>query len=84
MVLSSFAKGLNNVQVPLPLNLWHVIGCHELLASMAFDLLGVGKDEVMLRSGGTNSRRVLQCTVVALNTLTGKYFVKNKLRALMS
>jgi hypothetical protein len=80
-VLSSFAKGLNNVQVPLPLNLWHMIGCHELLASMAFDLLGVGKNEVMLRSGGVNSRRVLQCAVVALNTLTGKYFdlVKIKL-----
>ena len=74
LVLSSFAKGLNNVQVPLQLNLWHMIGCHELLASMGFDLLGVGKDEVMLRSGGVNSRRVLQCAVVGLNTLTGKCF----------
>ena len=71
-MLSSFAKGLNNVQVSLQLNLWRMAGCHELLSSMGFDLLGVGKDEVMLRSGGMNSRRVLQCTVVALNTLTGR------------
>ena len=71
-MLSSFAKGLNNVQVSLQLILWRVTGCHELLSSMGFDLLGVGKDEVMLRSGGMNSRRVLQCTAVALNTLTGK------------
>ena len=60
------------MQVPLQLNLWRVTGCHELLASMGFDLLGVGKDEVMLRSGGMNCRRVLQCAVVALNTLTGR------------
>ena len=60
------------MQVPLQLGLWHVVGCHELLSSIGFDLLGVGRDEVMLRSGGINSRRVLQCAVVALNTLTGE------------
>ena len=61
--------------MPLQLKLWRMTGCHELLASMGFDLLGVGKDEVMLRSGGVNSRRALQCAVVALNTLTGKNHV---------
>ena len=61
-----------NVQVPLKLKLWRTLGCHELLASLGFDLVGVGKQEVMLRSGKANSRRALQCTVQALCALTGK------------
>lgn len=69
-VLSCFAQGMNNVQVPLKLKLWRTIGCHELLASLGFDLIGVGKDEVMLRSGKANSRRAVQCTVQALCALT--------------
>lgn len=64
---------MNNVQVPLNLKLWRTSGCHELLASLGFDLIGVGKDEVMLRSGKTNSRRAVQCTVQALCALTGKH-----------
>lgn len=72
-MLSSFSKGLNNVPVTILLDFWHVTGCHELLSSMGFVLLGVGKNEVMLRSGGTNSKRVLQCAVVALNALSGKF-----------
>ena len=71
-VLSCFAQGMNNVQVPLNLKLWRTTGCHELLASLGFDLIGVGKDEVMLRSGKANSRRAVQCTVQALCALTGK------------
>lgn len=69
-VLSCFAQGMNNVQVPLNLKLWRTSGCHELLASLGFDLIGVGKDEVMLRSGKANSRRAVQCTVQALCALT--------------
>ncbi|KAL9981109.1 hypothetical protein ACROYT_G009772 [Oculina patagonica] len=69
-VLSCFAQAMNNVQVPLNLKLWRTSGCHELLASLGFDLIGVGKDEVMLRSGKTNSRRAVQCTVQALCALT--------------
>lgn len=72
-VLSCFAQGMNNVQVPLNLKLWRTSGCHELLASLGFDLIGVGKDEVMLRSGKANSRRAVQCTVQALCALTGKH-----------
>ena len=64
---------MNNVQVPLNLKLWRTSGCHELLASLGFDLIGVGKDEVMLRSGKANSRRAVQCTVQALCALTGKH-----------
>ena len=43
--------------------------------SLGFDLIGVGKDEVMLRSGKTNSRRAVQCTVQALCALTGKHLI---------
>ena len=72
-VLSCFTQGMNNVQVPLNLKLWRTVGCHELLASLGFDLIGVGKEEVMLRSGKANSRRAIQCTVQALCALTGEY-----------
>ena len=72
-VLSCFAQGMTNVQVPLNLKLWRTVGCHELLASLGFDLIGVGKDEVMLRSGKANSRRAVQCTVQALCALTGEF-----------
>ena len=73
-------QGMNNVQVPLNLKLWRTVGCHELLASLGFDLIGVGKDEVMLRSGKTNSRRAVQCTVQALCALTGKYISNPRLK----
>ena len=65
------------MQVPLNLKLWRTAGCHELLASLGFDLIGVGKDEVMLRSGKTNSRRAIQCTVQALCALTGELLLFN-------
>ena len=71
-MLTCFAQNMSNVQVPLTLKLWRTPGCHELLASLGFDLIGVGKDEVMLRSGKPNSRRALQCTVQALCGLTGQ------------
>ena len=74
-VLSCFVQGMNNVQVPLNLKLWRTVGCHELLASLGFDLIGVGKDEVMLRSGKANSRRAVQCTVQALCALTGEIII---------
>ncbi|XP_031573236.1 tetratricopeptide repeat protein 28-like [Actinia tenebrosa] len=69
-VLSCFFNNMANVQVPLKLKLWRTLGCHDLLASLGFDLVGVGKQEVMLRSGKANSRRALQCTVQALCALT--------------
>jgi len=71
-VLKCFFNNMANVQVPLKLKLWRTMGCHELLASLGFDLVGVGKEEVMLRSGKANSRRALQCTVQALCALTGE------------
>ena len=71
-VLTCFTQNMSNVQVPLNIKLWRTSGCHELLASLGFDLIGVGKAEVMLRSGKPNSRRALQCTVQALCGLTGQ------------
>ncbi|XP_032226539.2 tetratricopeptide repeat protein 28 isoform X2 [Nematostella vectensis] len=68
-VLSCFYNNTASVQVPLQLKLWRTDGCHELLASLGFDVIGVGKEEVMLRSGKLNSRRAVQCTVRALCAL---------------
>ena len=74
---------MNNVQVPLTLRLWRTDGCHELLASVGFDLLGVGKEEVMLRSGKINSRRALQCLIQALYALSGEMNLHSLLQSLV-
>jgi len=62
-VIESFAEDLSNVQVPLSIKIWRVPGCHELLSSLGFDLMGVGREEVVLRSGRSNLRRPLQCAL---------------------
>ncbi len=41
-------KLLNN-EVSVSVKVWRIPGCHELLASLGFDLMGVGKEEVTLR-----------------------------------
>ena len=62
---------MSNVQVPLPLPLWRVQGCHEFLSSLGFDVMGIGKSEVMLRSGKLSLRRPLQCALQAVKDLFG-------------
>lgn len=52
--------------------LWRVNGCHELLASLGFDLAEVGQDEVTLRTGKTANRRHIQFVLQALLALFGK------------
>lgn len=47
-------------------------GCHELLASLGFDLAEVGQDEVTLRTGKTANRRHIQFVLQALLALFGK------------
>lgn len=51
--------------------LWRVNGCHELLASLGFDLAEVGQDEVTLRTGKTANRRHIQFVLQALLALFG-------------
>ncbi|XP_038059713.1 tetratricopeptide repeat protein 28-like isoform X2 [Patiria miniata] len=54
------------IQVPVNVKLWRTPGCHELLASLGFDLIDVGKEEVLLITGKQVSRRMLHYTLQAL------------------
>lgn len=57
------------VEVPLSVRLWRVSGCHELLASLGFDLMEVGQDQVTLRTGKQANRRNCQFVLQALLAL---------------
>ncbi|KAJ8973013.1 hypothetical protein NQ317_004611 [Molorchus minor] len=70
--LSQFSsKGADgdSVDVALNVRLWRVPGCHELLASLGFDLTDVGQDKVTLRTGKQANRRNIQFTLQALLAL---------------
>ncbi|XP_065205556.1 tetratricopeptide repeat protein 28 isoform X2 [Planococcus citri] len=64
-------KNLENecVDVPVSVKLWQVSGCHELLASLGFDLMEVGVDEVTLRTGKQANKRCIQFVLQALSAL---------------
>ena len=53
------------------MRLWQAPGCHEFLASLGFDLLGVGKDEVTVKAGKQANRRILQFGLQALVAIFG-------------
>lgn len=57
------------IEIPLSVRLWRVSGCHELLASLGFDLMGVGQDQVTLRTGKQANRRNCQFVLAALLAL---------------
>uniref|UniRef100_A0A1B0CKC6 Putative g-alpha gtpase interaction protein n=1 Tax=Lutzomyia longipalpis TaxID=7200 RepID=A0A1B0CKC6_LUTLO len=57
------------VEIPLSVRLWRVSGCHELLASLGFDLMEVGQDQVTLRTGKMANRRNCQFVLQALLAL---------------
>ncbi|GLH03856.1 Tetratricopeptide repeat protein 28, partial [Gryllus bimaculatus] len=59
----------DSVEVPISVKLWRVPGCHELLASLGFDLMEVGQDEVTLRTGKQANRRNIQFVLQALLAL---------------
>lgn len=62
-LLSSYLETLN-------LKLWSASGCHELYASLGYDLMEVGSDSVTLRAGkNANIRTIL----FALQTLQALY-----------
>ncbi len=54
------------------MRLWQAPGCHEFLASLGFDLLDVGKDEVTVKAGKQANRRILQFGLQALVAIFGK------------
>lgn len=62
------------IEMPLSVRLWRVAGCHELLASVGFDLTEVGADQVILRTGKQANRRHCQFVLQALLALFGKCF----------
>lgn len=66
-------KGCNDqetsIEVPLSVRLWRISGCHELLASLGFDLMEVGQDQVTLRTGKQANRRQCQFVLQALLAL---------------
>ncbi|XP_044251803.1 tetratricopeptide repeat protein 28 [Drosophila takahashii] len=57
------------IEMPLSVRLWRVAGCHELLASVGFDLTEVGADQVILRTGKQANRRHCQFVLQALLAL---------------
>ncbi|XP_044737970.1 tetratricopeptide repeat protein 28 [Chrysoperla carnea] len=59
----------SSIEVPLSVRLWRVAGCHELLASLGFDLMDVGQDEVTLRTSKMANRRNIQFVLQALLAL---------------
>ncbi|XP_037918666.1 tetratricopeptide repeat protein 28 [Hermetia illucens] len=59
----------NSIEIPLSVRLWRVSGCHELLASLGFDLMEVGQDQVTLRTGKQANRRNCQFVLQALLAL---------------
>ncbi|KAL9886018.1 tetratricopeptide repeat protein 28 isoform 1-T3 [Glossina fuscipes fuscipes] len=58
-----------SIEIPLSVRLWRVAGCHELLASVGFDLTEVGQDQVTLRTGKQANRRTCQFVLQALLAL---------------
>lgn len=66
------------IEMPLSVHLWRVAGCHELLASVGFDLTEVGADQVILRTGKQANRRHCQFVLQALLALFGKCCGKSR------
>lgn len=60
-----------SVDIPLSVRLWRDM--HELLASLGFDLMEVGQDQVTLRTGKQANRRNCQFVLQALLALFGKF-----------
>ncbi|KAF8792165.1 tetratricopeptide repeat protein 28-like [Argiope bruennichi] len=68
-VMSQFLhkdQDADNIECSVSVRLWSIPGCHELLASLGFDLMEVGRDEVMLRMGKQANRRTIQFALQAL------------------
>ena len=60
---------VESVVMPVGVRLWRIPGCHELLASLGFDLMEVGRDEVTLKTGKTANKRQIQFALQALVAL---------------
>ncbi|KAL1398385.1 hypothetical protein pipiens_009012 [Culex pipiens pipiens] len=58
-----------SIDIIIGVRLWRVAGCHELLASLGFDLMEVGQDQVTLRTGKQANRRNCQFVLQSLLAL---------------
>ena len=58
-----------SVEVPVSVKLWRVPGCHELLASLGFDLMEVGKQDVILKTSKQAYKRQVQYALQVLLAL---------------
>ena len=56
-------------EVPVNVRLWRVPGCHELLASLGFDLMEVGREDVTLKTGKASTKRQITFALQALLAL---------------
>ena len=56
-------------KVGVNVKLWRVPGCHELLASLGFDLMEVGREDVMLKTSRNSNKRQIQFALQALIAL---------------
>ncbi len=61
-------------QIGVSMRLWQAPGCHEFLASLGFDLLDVGNEEVTVKAGKQANRRILQFGLQALVAIFGACF----------
>lgn len=64
-LLSSYLEILN-------IKLWSTPGCHELYASLGFDLMEVGSDSVTLRAGKNANIRTIMFALQSLQALFDK------------
>lgn len=57
------------IDISLSVRLWKISGFHEMLASLGFDLMDVGQDQVTLRTGKQANKRNCQFVLQALLAL---------------
>ncbi|KAK7499051.1 hypothetical protein BaRGS_00009598, partial [Batillaria attramentaria] len=65
-ILSKLSAKEGGIDMLFNVQLWHVSGCHEFLASLGLDLVAVGMENVTLRLSKQAVRRHLQFALQAL------------------
>lgn len=68
-VQAKTTNDVEGIEVSLGIRLWKISGFHEMLASLGFDLMDVGQDQVTLRTGKNANRRNCQFVLQALLAL---------------
>lgn len=66
---TKLAADNEGIDVSLSVRLWKISGFHEMLASLGFDLMDVGQDQVTLRTGKQANKRNCQFVLQSLLAL---------------